>query len=54
MLTSNVYDMLYDEAKALPDEKRMDYLLDNCDDSKEAEQILEDIRSWEEYCAKGQ
>lgn len=48
MLTSNVFDMLYDQAKALPDEQRLDYLLDNCDDTDEALQILEEIRTWEQ------
>lgn len=54
MLTSNVFDMLYDQAKVLPDEERLAFLLGQCDDSKEAEQILNEIRSWEEYNAKGQ
>lgn len=48
MLTSNVEDMLYDQAKVLPDEQRLDYLLDNCDDPEEALRILEDIRTWEQ------
>ena len=47
MLTSNVEDMLYDQAKALPDSERLDYLLDNCDDLEEALRMLEDIRAWE-------
>ena len=53
MLTSNVFDMLYDQAKALPDEQRMDYLLDNCDDTGEALQILEEIRTWEQINEQG-
>lgn len=48
MLTSNVYDMLYDQAKILPDEKRLDFLLKQCDDPEEALRILEDIRAWEQ------
>ena len=48
MLTSNVYDMLYDQAKVLPDEQRLDYLLDNCDDLEKALRILEDVRTWEQ------
>lgn len=47
-LTSNVYDMLYDQAKILPDEQRLDFLLEQCDDAEEALRILEDIRAWEQ------
>lgn len=49
MLTSNIYDMLYDQAKVLPDEDRLAFLLGQCDDAEEALRILDDIRTWEAF-----